>query len=50
MSQIYLAIDYGIAGWNLKPYASFKEALKAARMMGTYDEWKILREIELGGE
>ncbi len=47
MSQIYLAIDYGTEGWNLKPYDSFEEALNAARQ-GTYGEWKILKEIDIG--
>jgi len=48
MSQIYLAINYGVEGWSLKPYDIVSDALEAVKNGETYgNEWKILRELEL---
>jgi len=49
MSQVYLAINYGpYEGWQLNPYDTAFEALKAVRDGETYGhEWKILKELDI---
>jgi len=44
----FLAIDYGMEGWNLNPVDSPQEALEIVQNGETYGSpWKILKEVEI---
>ena len=49
MGGIFLAINYGVEGWQLTPFFNAGTALDAVKNGDTFgSEWKILKEIDVG--
>ena len=48
MGGIFLAINYGVEGWQLKPCLNAETALDSVKNGNTFgNEWKILKEIDV---
>ena len=45
--MIYLAVNYGYEGWQLKEYVTAQDALDEIKKGGVYGEWKILQVIKV---